>query len=386
MSNCAIIVAAGSGTRAGGDLPKQYQTIGTRTVLYHTLKVFVDHPAIDDIITVISDHHRGEFMRAVKGLEMSPPVIGGKTRQQSVFNGLKAARALEPAKVLIHDAARPFVSAELITRVLDELDNAPGVIPAIAVTDTINEVASGIVTARLDRARLKAVQTPQGFHFQTILAAHEKAAAEGNHEATDDSALVAPVRVVDGEISNIKLTTPQGMQRAKQDMGKANTSYEYRTGHGFDVHAFEDGDAVILCGVSVPHTQKLKGHSDADVAIHTLTDAILGAIADGDIGAHFPPSDPQWKGAASDIFLKRACQLVADRNGQITHCDITVICELPKLRPHIDAMRNSLANIMNLDADRISVKATTSEKLGFTGRGEGIAAMATATVRLPSDV
>lgn len=385
MSNCVIIVAAGSGTRAGGDLPKQYQTIGDQAVLYHTLQAFLDHPAIDQIVVVISDQHRSAYTRAVNGLDVLPPVIGGKTRQQSVFYGLRAAKELKPTKVLIHDAARPFVSPDLIQRVLDELDNAPGVIPAIAVTDTINEVQSNVVSGRLDRSRLKAVQTPQGFHFQTILSAHEDAAAKGNFAATDDSALVMPVHVVDGDLANIKLTTPQDMQRAKKEMAET-ASYEYRTGHGFDVHAFEEGDAVILCGVSVPHTHKLKGHSDADVAMHTLTDAILGAIADGDIGAHFPPSDPQWKGAPSDIFLKHACRLVSEQGGAITHCDVTVICELPKLRPHVDAMRQSLAGITKIDVKRISVKATTSEKLGFTGRGEGIAAMATATVRLPADV
>lgn len=385
MTTIAIIVAAGAGTRAGGDIPKQYQTIGHAPVIYHTLDVFMSHEAIDDILVVVSPQHRQLYDQALKGYPLRPPAPGGDTRQQSVYNGLQAIEKDAPDKVLIHDAARPFVSHKIISDVINALDANPGAIPGIAVVDTINRIADGLVTGRLNRDELRAVQTPQGFDFQAIYDAHRKAAEAGNTAATDDSALISPVAVVEGDPANIKLTSSEDIYRADIAMKKNSLTDlpDIRTGQGFDVHAFEPGDHVILCGVKIPYTAKLKGHSDADVAMHALTDAILGAVSEGDIGKHFPPSDDQWKGAASDIFLRGAVDLVAGRGGLVTHSDVTIICEAPKLRPHIDEMRQSLAEIMGCEVDRVSIKATTSEQLGFTGRGEGIAAMATATVRLP---
>ncbi len=385
MTTIAIIVAAGSGTRAGGGLPKQYQQIGGQPVLCHTLNAFMSHDGIDDIIVVISPEHRDIYDQAIKGYPLREPAIGGETRQQSVFNGLQAIKGDNPTNVLIHDAARPFVSDDIINNVITALNDHECAIPGIAVVDTISEVQDGKVTAHLNRDNLRAVQTPQGFVFDAIFAAHQKAADEGNTSATDDSALISPVVVVAGESKNVKLTTAQDIEKADQQMKQLNLADlpDIRVGQGFDVHAFEPGDHVILCGIKIPFTAKLKGHSDADVAMHALTDAILGALGEGDIGKHFPPSDAQWKGAASEIFLNGAIDLILKRNGLLVHSDITIICEAPKLRPHIDDMRQKLADIMGCKIDRVSIKATTSEQLGFTGRGEGIAAMATATVRLP---
>jgi len=386
MSTIAIIVAAGSGNRAGGEIPKQYQEIGGKPVICHTLEAFISHRAIDDIIVVISPEHRKLYDNAIKGYPLRAPVNGGNTRQQSVFNGLKAISDGKPTKVLIHDAARPFVSPAIISDVVAALDNSAGAIPGVPVVDTVCQVTSGQITGRLNRDELRAVQTPQGFVFEAIFTAHEKAVADGNTNASDDASLVSPVTVIAGEAINSKITTSEDIAKADIYMKQINLADlgDIRVGQGFDVHAFETGDHVILCGVEIPFTAKLKGHSDADVAMHALTDAILGAISEGDIGKHFPPSEAQWKGAASDIFLKKAVDLVAQRGGIVAHCDITIICEAPKLRPHIDAMRDELAKIMAMKIDRVSVKATTSEQLGFTGRGEGIAAMATATIRLPS--
>jgi len=386
MTTIAIIVAAGSGTRAGGELPKQYQTIGFQPIICHTVDAFMCVEAVNDIIVVISKEHRELYDDAMKGHPLRPPVVGGATRQESVLNGLKAIAADKPNKVLIHDAARPFVSGQTIDDVISALDDHPCVIPGVAVVDTISEVENGQVTGRLDRDNLRAVQTPQGFVFEEIFKAHQNAAFAGNNQASDDSALMSLVKVIAGDRANIKLTTQQDIEEADQQMNKRNFTDlpDIRVGQGFDVHAFEPGDHVILCGVKVPFTAKLKGHSDADVAMHALTDAILGALGQGDIGKHFPPDDPQWKGAASDIFLNGAIDLICRRKGLLVHSDITIICEAPKLRPFIDEMRENLAGIMATDIDRVSVKATTSEQLGFTGRGEGIAAMATATVRLPA--
>ena len=386
MTTIAIIVAAGSGTRAGGELPKQYQHIGHSPVICHTVNEFISHEAIDDIVVVISKEHRDLYDTAMKEFSLRPPVIGGQTRQQSVFNGLKEIAADKPSKVLIHDAARPFVTGQIIDDVIAALDDSEGAIPGIEVVDTINQVQNGKVSGRLNRNELRAVQTPQGFVFDAIYKAHQKAAIDGNTSATDDSALVSSVAMVQGSPDNIKLTTAQDIDFADKKIRQTFMADlgDIRVGQGFDVHAFEPGDHVILCGVKIPFSASLKGHSDADVAMHALTDAILGALGEGDIGKHFPPTDAQWKGAASEIFLEGAIGLVLQRKGFLAHCDITIICEAPKLRPHIDAMREKLSQIMAVEVDRISVKATTSEQLGFTGRGEGIAAMAITTIRLPS--
>ncbi len=385
MSTYAIIVAAGSGTRAGGDIPKQYQSIGGKPVICHTVEAFLNNSDVDGVIVVIGQDHQDLYANALSGFDLPAPVIGGATRQQSVYNGLKAIKSHRPSKVLIHDAARPFVTNRVIGNVVNALDAVDCAIPAVGVVDTIAIVENNIISGKLNRDQLRAVQTPQGFRFDAIFGAHQTAADANDNTATDDSALMSCVTVVEGHIENIKLTTAKDILEADQKMTQISFAnlHDVRVGQGFDVHAFEDGDHVILCGEKIPFDKKLKGHSDADVAMHALTDAILGAISEGDIGKHYPPTDPQWKGAASEIFLKGAVKLIEDRGGRLAHCDVTIICEAPKLRPHIDAMRQTMANIMGIEIDRMSIKATTSEQLGFTGRGEGIAAMATATVRLP---
>ena len=385
MSTYAIIVAAGSGTRAGGEIPKQYQIIGGKPVIAHTVQAFLNHPQIDGVSIVIGKDHQQYFYDALSDFDLPAPIIGGDTRQQSVFNGLQSIAQHNPDRVLIHDAARPFISAQVINNVISALGKVECAIPTVDVVDTITQVENNLITGKLDRSTLRAVQTPQGFNFNAIYAAHKTAADAGDTTATDDSALMSSVTVVQGDIANIKLTTASDITQANQTMSQNTFAnlHDIRVGQGYDVHAFENGDHVILCGEKIPFTKSLKGHSDADVAMHALTDAILGAISEGDIGKHYPPSDPQWKGAASEIFLKGAVKLIEDRGGRLAHCDITIICEAPKLRPHIDAMRQTMADIMGLALDRMSIKATTSEQLGFTGRGEGIAAMATATVRLP---
>lgn len=386
MTTIAVIVAAGSGTRAGGGLPKQYQHIGGEAVLTHTIRALSASDLVDDIVVVINPAHRNLYNASTRGLNLLNPAMGGETRQQSAYNGLVSIAAKNPQKVLIHDAARPFVDAATIKAVCEAIAPGTCALPAIDVIDTIAIVDGETVCGRLARDELRALQTPQGFLFNDIFSAHQHARANGNTSASDDSTLMDKVVTVTGSIENIKLTTSRDMREADTKMSNAKLQdlSDIRVGQGFDVHAFEAGDHVILCGVTVPFDKKLKGHSDADVAMHALTDAILGALGEGDIGKHYPPSDPQWKGASSDIFLKGAIALVQQRGGMLANCDVTVICELPKLRPYIDEMCASLAAIMDCPVDRVSVKATTSEKLGFTGRGEGIAAQASATIRLPA--
>lgn len=384
-TTAVVIVAAGAGLRLGGELPKQYQMLAGESVLARAVKAFVDHPGIAHVQVVIGSDHSQLYETAISGLDLPEPVIGGETRQASVKAGLEALAPLDPDYVLIHDAARPFVSPEIISHVIANLDRHDGALPALPLVDTIKRANGSLITETVDRKTLYAAQTPQGFHFGKICAAHDATNAETGTEFTDDASIAEwaglSVVLVAGAARNRKLTTADDMTQAEQSL----TAHlqDIRVGHGYDVHAFEEGDHVILCGVKIPHDAKLKGHSDADVAMHTLTDAILGAISEGDIGAHFPPSDDQWKAADSAIFLREAVRLVATRGGVISHCDVTVICEAPKLRPHVDAMRQSLADNLGLPVGRVSIKATTSEKLGFTGRQEGIAATATATVRLP---
>jgi 2-C-methyl-D-erythritol 4-phosphate cytidylyltransferase/2-C-methyl-D-erythritol 2,4-cyclodiphosphate synthase len=391
----AIIVAAGRGSRAGGtEKPKQYQPVGGEIMLRRTLRLFAQTDAIDLIQPVIRAEDSELYRAAAEGIETLAPVSGGATRQASVRAGLEALAGRAPDLVLVHDAARPFATRALIARAIAAAARTGAAIPGLAVTDTIKVVDSqGIVGETLDRARLRAVQTPQAFAFAPLLEAHARALREARDDFTDDAAIAEwagmPVAIFDGEIGNIKITQPEDFMRgeAMATLAASSELNDIRTGTGIDVHAFgpikEGGDHVIIGGIHIPHSQALTGHSDADVGLHALTDAILGALADGDIGSHFPPSDPQWRGASSDRFLKFAVDRVAVRGGVIGHLDLTIVCEAPKIGPYRDAMRQSIAAIAGLSVDRVAVKATTSERLGFTGRREGIAAYATATVRLP---
>jgi 2-C-methyl-D-erythritol 4-phosphate cytidylyltransferase/2-C-methyl-D-erythritol 2,4-cyclodiphosphate synthase len=383
----AVVVAAGRGERAGGGVPKQYREIGGEPMIRATLAGLLDHPRIGAVQAVIHPGDEASYRNAVAGLKnMLEPVAGGATRQASVRAGLEALADRAPDIVLIHDAARPFFTAALVERAIAAGNSAGAAIPGIAVADTVKEIDSAAaVTATLDRTRLRIVQTPQAFAFDLILDAHRRAAAAGLDHFTDDAALAEwaghRVSVFEGEAGNVKVTTNEDFARA-EILHLAKLS-DIRTGNGFDVHAFAPGDHVMLGGIRIPHSHGLTGHSDADVALHALVDAILGALADGDIGSHFPPSDPQWKGAASDRFLAFACERVRARRGMIAHLDVTIVCEAPRVSPHRDAMRARIAEIAGVPITRVAVKATTSEQLGFTGRGEGMVAMATATVRLP---
>lgn len=389
-ANCvAIVVAAGRGSRAGGPLPKQYQQLGGEPVLRRTLRLFCEHPAVTAVLAVIHSDDSGLFADAAQGLpKILAPVCGGATRQDSVRAGLEALSGVgAPTVVLVHDAARPYATPDLITRAIAAAGEADAAIPVLAVTDTVKRVdATGRVEETVDRAALRAVQTPQAFRYASLVAAHRAAAENGVTTLTDDASVMEwaghRVATFAGETGNIKLTTADDMARAAAST--LSDLPDVRTGTGFDVHAFGPGDHVMLGGVAVPHGFGLVGHSDADVGLHALTDALLGALCDGDIGAHFPPSDPQWKGASSDRFLAHAVEKVTSRGGRIAHLDLTLICEAPKVGPHRDAIRAEIARITGVPASRISVKATTTEKLGFTGRREGIAAMASATIRLPA--
>jgi 2-C-methyl-D-erythritol 4-phosphate cytidylyltransferase/2-C-methyl-D-erythritol 2,4-cyclodiphosphate synthase len=384
----AVVVAGGRGLRAGGNLPKQYITLGGIPVIRQSLAVFAEHPAVSLVQPVIHRDDAELCANAAAGLQLLAPVFGGATRQESVHAGLEALARHQPEVVLVHDAARPFASAELVSRAIASARRDRAAIPGLAVTDTIKTVdGKERVTETLDRTRLRTIQTPQAFDFSALLDAHRRAKAAGRNEFTDDAALAEwagmSVSVFEGEAGNTKLTTAEDFAAAEAKMFAALG--DVRTGTGYDVHVFGDGDHVTLGGVRIPHTRGLSGHSDADVALHALVDAILGALADGDIGAHFPPSDPQWRGASSDRFLKFAVDRVRARGGRIAHLDITIVCEAPRIGPHRDAMRARIAEIAGISAERVGVKATTSEKLGFIGRAEGMVAYATATVRLPWD-
>jgi 2-C-methyl-D-erythritol 4-phosphate cytidylyltransferase / 2-C-methyl-D-erythritol 2,4-cyclodiphosphate synthase len=378
----ALIVAAGRGTRFGGALPKQYLSLGDTSVLRHAVAAFTTHPKIAGVQVVIRDEDRKIFGEAVAGLAVLPPVPGGAERQDSVRLGLEALVPHDPARVLIHDAARPCPDPALIDRVLDALDRAPAAIPALPLGDTIKRVVDGRVRDTIDRSQLWRAQTPQGFHFKAILAAHRAASGQ---VLTDDAAVaeaagIAPL-VVLGSEDNLKVTTAQDLASAERLL--AARTGDVRVGQGFDVHTFGPGDHVVICGIAIPHDASLVGHSDADVGLHALTDALLGAIGAGDIGMHFPPTEPRWRGAASDRFLAHAAALVREKGGEIAAVDVTIICERPKIGPHRARMIERVAAILEISPARVSVKATTTERLGFTGRGEGIAAQAVATVRLP---
>ncbi len=378
----ALLVAAGRGDRFGGAVPKQYLPVGGSMVLRHAVRAFVAHPRIAAVLVAIRPQDRPLYDRAIAGLPVLPPVAGGASRQESVRLGLEALVARHPERVLIHDGARPFPDADLIDRVIDALERAAAAVPCLALRDTIKRAAKGAIRATVERSELWRAQTPQGFRFGPILAAHRAAAGR---ELTDDSAVAEAAGIepllVEGSENNLKVTTPDDLAAAERLF--AARQGEVRVGLGLDVHAFAPGGKVVICGVEILHGAGLAGHSDADVGLHALTDAVLGAIGAGDIGQHFPPSDPRWRGAASDQFLRHAAELVGARGGAIAHVDVTIICERPRIGPHRAAMIERVAQILGIGADRVSVKATTTDRLGFTGRGEGIAAQAVATLRLP---
>jgi 2-C-methyl-D-erythritol 4-phosphate cytidylyltransferase/2-C-methyl-D-erythritol 2,4-cyclodiphosphate synthase len=393
MSVSALIVAAGRGVRVAGPkplIPKQYLPIGGVPMLTRAIGAFAAHPSVDEIMVVIHPEDLALYESATKDFagRLRPPVPGGAHRQQSVRAGLEALVKSPPTHVLIHDAARPFVDAGLIGRVIGNIDSHAGALPCLPVTDTLTMGSGRRAAGTLPRDDLWRAQTPQGFRFDAILAAHRAAAKDGG-TFTDDAGIAQwyglDVVLVEGSEANRKLTSAEDIASADELLRlRALTGLgTQRVGTGYDVHAFGPGDAVILCGVRIPHQKKLVGHSDADVGMHALTDALLGTIADGDIGVHFPPSDARWRGAASELFLKDAVNRVKARGGEIVHVDVTFICEAPRIGPYRDAMRAKLAECLGVDVAEVSIKATTNEGLGFIGRGEGIAAMATATVRLP---
>ena len=371
MTTAAVIVAAGRGSRAGGDVPKQWQMLAGQPVLAHTLAAFRGN--VDRIVVAI---HPGDRDRAAEIAGDALLVEGGATRDASVRAALEALEGTGVTRVLIHDGARPLVGAAVIGRVLAALEVHPGAAPALPVSDALWRGTEGLVAGTQDRAGLWRAQTPQGFRYDAILAAHRAHAGPAADDVEVARAAGLDVAIVEGDEANLKLTYPGDFARAEAILKGRNMTV--RLGNGYDVHAFTEGDHVWLCGVRVAHDRALLGHSDADVGMHALTDAIYGALAEGDIGRHFPPSDPQWKGAASHIFLRHAAGLMRARGYALANCDVTLVCERPKIGPHAAAMQAALAEIMEVPVDRVSVKATTSERLGFTGREEGIAALATA--------
>jgi len=387
-----LVVAAGQGLRLGANRPKQYLSCAGRPLIVHTLEALASSFPFSAVTVVIRAEDRALYDQAAAHLKASaaaalgPPAIGGATRQQSVLAGLEALAAAEPDIVLIHDAVRPFPSKELVARAIEAAERHGAAAPGTPMSDTVKQVdADGRVLATPPRSALRAVQTPQAFRLPLILAAHRRAADAGVGDLTDDVAVAewagAPAYVFEGDPANVKVTTMQDLEAAEARL--TASLGETRVGQGFDVHAFAPGDHMWLCGVRIAHSAALSGHSDADVGLHALADALYGALAEADIGQHFPPSDPQWKGAASKVFLAHAAERVRARGGTIVHLDATLICEAPKIGPHREAMRARIAEIAGLDIGRVAVKATTTERLGFTGRAEGIACLATATVRLP---
>lgn len=384
-----VLVAAGRGLRAGAGGPKQYREIGGVPVIYRAMEAFSRHADVFAVQPVVNPDDSAMFTAAVAGLSHEAPVSGGATRQASVLAGLEALARHKPDIVLIHDAARPFVSEGVITRAIDAASRTGAAIPVVPVTDTIKVTGeNGNVEDTPDRARLRIAQTPQSFRFDVILEAHRRAAKDGRSDFTDDAAIAEwaglTVATFEGDVANMKLTTPEDFVREEARL--ASLLGDIRTGTGYDVHAFGEGDHLMICGVRVPHTKGFLAHSDGDVGLHALVDAILGALADGDIGSHFPPSDAKWKGASSDQFLQYAIERVTQRGGRIANLEVTMICERPKIGPLRDTMRARIAEISGVDISRVAVKATTSERLGFTGREEGIAATASATIRLPWSV
>ncbi len=383
MDDCvALLLAGGSGSRLGADIPKQYLELGGKAVLRRAAEAFLDHPGVDRVRAVIAAGDRARHDAALAGVAVMAPVVGGTSRQASALRGLESLRAAPPRLVLIHDAARPFPGAATIDRLLRALENHAAALPAIPIRDTLKQRHAGQALRTVAREGLWRAQTPQGFRFAAILEAH--CSARGR-SLTDDAAVAEAaglaLALVAGSEANLKITTQEDLALAGERL--AALRGVPRTGWGCDVHAFGPGRSVTLCGVTIPHDRGLVGHSDADVAIHAATDALLGAVGAGDIGTHFPPTDPQWRGARSEIFLRRASDLLVERDGEILNVDLTIVCERPRIAPHRAAMRARLAAILGVEAGRINVKATTTEGLGAIGRGEGIAAQAVATVRMP---
>jgi 2-C-methyl-D-erythritol 4-phosphate cytidylyltransferase/2-C-methyl-D-erythritol 2,4-cyclodiphosphate synthase len=385
----ALVVAAGRGLRFGGPTPKQWLDCAGAPLLAHTLDALAAAPDLAGVCVVIHPDdlplYEAALARSPAAASLAlPPAFGGDTRQASVHNGLEALAPHKPDIVLIHDGARPFVSPVLVARAIAAAQRYGAAVPATPVTDTIKQVAGERIVASPDRAALRAVQTPQAFRFDLILAAHRAAARA---DMTDDAAVAEAAghatHVFEGDPANFKVTTMSDLRAAAERLAPALT--DVRVGQGFDVHAFAAGDAVWLGGVRIPHDHKLEGHSDADVVLHALCDAIYGALGDGDIGHHFPPSEEKWRGAPSSIFLEHAAQRVRARGGRIAHLDVNLVCEAPRVGPHRESMRARIAEIAGITIDRVGVKATTAEKLGFVGRREGVACMALATVRLPED-
>ncbi len=376
----ALIVAGGRGVRAGGEIPKQYRTLGGVPLIRHTIGQFANHPLIDGICVVIHPDDRALYDTAARGFDLIEPAMGGPSRQDSCRNGLEVLSDHSPLNVLIHDAARPFVGADTISRVIEAIsETTPAVIAALPVADTLKKADDcQRVQSTVDRTHLWHAQTPQGFKYAEILDAHRLAAGQN---LTDDAAVAEAagltVTLTLGNPENLKVTTAEDFASAERNLVPIP---DFRTGTGFDVHPFEDGDHVMLCGTKLAHDHGLAGHSDSDVGLHALTDALLGTICAGDIGSHFPPSDPQWRGVDSAVFLRHAAGLVRKKGGTIRHIDLTLICEAPKVGPHRDKMRARLAELLSVPLERISVKATTTDGLGFLGRREGIAAQATATI------
>lgn len=384
----AVIVAAGNGARAGTDLPKQYMKIAGQAVLRHTVARFLACPGLQGLRVVINPAHRSLYDDTMAGLSLPPPVSGGESRKCSVFNGLKVFSDLKPADtVLIHDAARPFVSPDDIERLVAAIQSYDAATLAVPVADTLrNGLGGGTAGDFVDRTGLWAVQTPQAFKYGTIINAHTRAAQDAAY--TDDTGLASAagldVAIVAGHRRNFKITTGDDLELADIIM-KGLDNMRTRTGMGFDVHAFTQiqGGPVRLCGVDVDHPHRLYGHSDADVGLHAITDALLGAVAAGDIGQHFPPSDPQWKDADSAAFLREAVRIIEEKGGEIVNIDVTLICEAPKIGPYREKMQARVAEICGISVDQVNIKATTTEKLGFAGREEGIAAQAVANVQVP---
>lgn len=383
MIRCAaLILAGGTGTRFGGLAPKQYELVAGKPMLRRAVEAFCKHPRVDLVRVVIGAGDMQSYAAATTGLPVSEPVAGGSTRQKSGLAGLESMACDPPDLVLIHDAARPLVDGPIIDRIIDALQTAPAALPALAINDTLKRAAGDPprVADTMSRADLWRAQTPQGFRFADILAAHRDAAGS---DLTDDAAVAEraglEVALVAGSVYNFKITTRDDLAHAERIM----LSDDVRIGNGFDVHAFGNGDHVTLCGVAIPHDRGLQGHSDADVAAHAITDALLGAIAADDIGSRFPPSEERWRGVSSRIFLRQAAELIERKSGTIVNVDVTIICETPKIGPYRDVMRQALSDSLAIDVGRVGVKATTTERLGFAGRGEGIAAQATAAVRIP---
>lgn len=382
MKVAVVVVAAGRGSRFGSTIPKQYLPLNGQPLLRHSLAAFCAHPAVRGVVTVIHPEDQTLYADAAAGLTVLPPVHGGAERQDSVRIGLEALDGMGFDAVLIHDAARPFISRRVIDSLLSALHSDTGAIPGLPVVDTVKKVdANRRIIATPSRDGLWRAQTPQAFRFTEILSAHRRFARQA---MTDDAAVLeaagGTVVMVEGDPATLKITTRDDLSGLDQP---GQSPLEPRTGNGFDVHAFCEGTFVTLCGLEISHTHGLAGHSDADVGIHALADALYGAIGAGDIGKHFPPTDMRWKGAPSDIFLRHAATLITACGGRISNVDLTLICEAPKIGPHRLAMVQRLADIMGISAARVSVKATTTEQLGFTGRREGIACQATATVMMP---